>query len=78
MTLSDDFSGSGLGIQWTFFNEYNPDRYKIDNGKLYLNPQGSSPSDCAPLLCNPPDHSYEAQVEYQLTTGGNWRYGYIF
>ncbi|MEI7422311.1 MAG: family 43 glycosylhydrolase [Prolixibacteraceae bacterium] len=69
MTLSDDFSGPGLGIQWTFFNEYNPDRYKIDNGKLILNPQGTSPTDCAPLLCNPPDHSYEAQVEYQLTTG---------
>ncbi len=67
LTLSDDFSNQSLGYQWTFFKAWEPDRFRIKNGSLFLDARGNSPKDSSPMLCMPAHHSYEAQVEFEIT-----------
>ena len=69
MVLSDDFSGKELGIQWSFFKNYDISRVSINNGALHFRAQGTSPPNSTPLLCIPTHHSYEVQVEYELVDG---------
>jgi len=73
MKLSDDFSGKTLGLQWRFFGEYDESRFKFENNSLLLNAKGTSPKDCAPLLCIPCDESYQIEIELEISeeaTGG--------
>jgi xylan 1,4-beta-xylosidase len=72
-TLNDDFSGTGLGAQWKFYREYDTSRFHLMDNSLVINAKGHAVSDCSPLLCVPPDHSYRAQVELFIegnATGG--------
>jgi len=67
--LSDDFSDNRLGLQWQFFKQYEPERIKIDNGKLTMKAQGISFTESSPLLVNASDRRYEATVEYWIDEG---------
>ena len=72
-SLSDHFPGNELGIQWTFFQEYDMSRVIIKNETLHFNAEGDNPGNSAPLLCTPADKSYEIQIKYELigdTKGG--------
>lgn len=64
--LSDDFQSAQLGWQWRFYKELDPSRYETGGGVLRLKGRGSSPADAGPLLCIPPDHAYEAEVEVRI------------
>lgn len=68
LRLSDDFSGERLGLQWRFYGEHKTNRYKIGDG-LAMECQGTSPSDCSPMLCITTDHAYEVEVHVTLTEG---------
>lgn len=73
MQLSDNFSGKTLGLQWRFFKEFAPSRFKLDNNSLLLNAKGTSPKDCSPLLCIPSDENYQIETEIEISedaTGG--------
>lgn len=73
ISLSDNFEGDQLGIQWTFFKDYEPARVKISDEKLYFEAKGDDPGNSSPLLCVPKDESYEFQVKYEIkgnATGG--------
>jgi xylan 1,4-beta-xylosidase len=68
MTLSDDFPGEHLGLQWSFFRPGADEmaRLSFADGALVLQGKGSTPADCSPLTCVVGDHSYEATVVLEL------------
>jgi xylan 1,4-beta-xylosidase len=64
--LSDTFSGTELKPQWQFFNEYDPQRFKVNNSGLQIKAKGKNIGESSPLLCTPSDHSYTAEVEVDI------------
>jgi beta-xylosidase len=68
-SLSDDFSGNKLGLQWQFYKKYSPDRITLSDGKLIIMAEGNSFDDSSPLLVNAADHKYEILVEYTIDAG---------
>ena len=65
-SLSDDFNGNGLSLQWQFFKHYDPSRILISDGKLAFRAVGNSFNESSPLLVNSSDQKYEVSVEYTL------------
>lgn len=63
--ISDDFSGKELGLQWQFYNEFDPTRFQFSGKGIIINAKGANVSDCSPLLVQAADHSYNVQVEVQ-------------
>jgi beta-xylosidase len=74
-SLSDTFTGSTLGLQWQFFNEYDAKRFKLTADGLQLNGKGKNIGESSPLLCTSSHHSYTAEVE--VTFEGNATAGLI-
>lgn len=73
MPLSDDFSSSTLGIQWTYNPSTKPeDAFKSGAGKLVMKAAGSLsgkdliPADAMMLGVMPVNHEYEAEVEVTI------------
>ncbi|MDR7299292.1 xylan 1,4-beta-xylosidase [Pelomonas aquatica] len=66
--LSDDFTRDRLGTQWSFFDAA-PDelrRAHYDGAGLLLRGKGTGLADCSPLTCTVGDHSYEAELDFEL------------
>ena len=63
--LSDDFSTSKMGVQWSFYNgdASDRDRYRYANGTLVLKAKGKGPADSSPLWFVNGDQSYEIEVD---------------
>jgi len=69
--LSDDFSTSKFGVQWSFFDP-GPDemqRVRYQDGRLVLKGKGSSVADSSPLTVIVGDRSYEAAVTLDVSEG---------
>jgi len=69
ISLSDDFSGDRMGVQWAF-HEPKPDeasRATYGGKALTLKGRGTSPIDSSPLTCIVGDRSYEAEISLELT-----------
>jgi xylan 1,4-beta-xylosidase len=66
--LSDDFSTSKMGIQWSFYNGDADDneRYRFEDGSLILQAEGTSPSTSSPLWFVAGDLAYEIEVEIEI------------
>jgi len=67
-TLCDDFSRNRLGLQWSFFDAA-PDelqRAHYDDRGLVLRGKGAGLHDCSPLTCLVGDHSYVAELDFEL------------
>jgi beta-xylosidase len=64
--LSDDFTGSKLGLQWQFWDEYDPNRFSFTNNSLIIKGKGASPADCRPLTCMAGHTNYELEVEVEI------------
>ena len=67
--LSDDFSRSRLGPQWSFFDPAPDELQRAQHGPdgLLLRCKGSGPADCSPLTCLVGDRSYEAVLEFEVS-----------
>jgi xylan 1,4-beta-xylosidase len=66
--LSDDFTASKLGVQWSFHDPA-PDelqRLKYTAGGLRIAASGNSPADSSPLTCAVGDRAYEVEVSLEL------------
>lgn len=63
MELSDDFSSAQLGLQWTFWKEYVPEKININKGVLTVDAKGTTPADARLLLTTATDKNYETTVE---------------
>lgn len=66
LKLSDDFKGSELGLQWTFWKEYAPEALTLKNKSLTVKANGDSPDNARKLLITPTDKSYVTQVEVEV------------
>lgn len=67
ISLSDNFSGDKLKLQWQFYGTLDSSRFSLSNQRLTLKAKGKAVADSAPLLCTPSDHSYTADVEIETT-----------
>lgn len=69
--LSDDFSASKMGIQWSFYQGTAADkeRYRYEHRALVLKARGTSPRDSQPLWFVAGDHAYQIQVEMDIDPG---------
>ena len=64
--LSDSFDGDELKLQWKFFGEYDPDRFRVADNSVTIKAKGDVIANCSPLLCNASHHSYIAEVEMSI------------
>jgi beta-xylosidase len=62
---SDDFNTPELGLQWGFWREFDPTRFKTGDGALVLEARGKSSAD-SPVLATPVGgHSYTVEVDVE-------------
>jgi xylan 1,4-beta-xylosidase len=67
--LSDDFSRSRLGTQWSFHAPAADEEQRLrhEGASLVIRGKGTSLGDCSPLACIVGDRSYEASVELEIS-----------
>lgn len=70
MPMSDSFRGPQLGIQWQFFQKYDPNRFALGDGRLALNATGPNPGDSHPLCVMPLHRAYEIETEVEMERDG--------
>jgi xylan 1,4-beta-xylosidase len=66
MELSDNFAGPNLGIQWGFWDGYDPSRVQLKDNSLILKAKGTSPEDSNPMAINAGDLAYEVTVDVEV------------
>jgi len=66
---SDDFRSPELGLQWAFWHEHDPARYKLGNGALVLQAKGAKPGESGPLTVPVGGHSYTVEVDVEISEG---------
>lgn len=77
MALSDDFSRSRMGLQWSF-HAAGPDelaRLRWQDKSLVMRGKGKSLADCSPLVCITGDRRYECSVELEISSQDNSGHG---
>lgn len=63
---SDDFTTPELGLQWAFWHEFDPTRFKTGSGALVLDARGRSLAD-SPVLATPVGgHSYTVEIDAEV------------
>jgi xylan 1,4-beta-xylosidase len=70
MPMSDQFQGPQLGIQWQFFQKYDPKRLAFTDGGLVLQAAGTTPGDSFPLCVMPLHRAYEIETEVEMDGAG--------
>jgi xylan 1,4-beta-xylosidase len=66
---SDDFTTTKLGLQWSFWHEYDPARFETGKGFLRLAARGKNLQGTS-VLTNPVGgHSYTVEVDVEVETG---------
>jgi beta-xylosidase len=63
MTLSDDFSGTQLGMQWWFHQRYDRTRFRLLGDGVELDGRGGAPGESEPLCVVPLHVAYEIEVD---------------
>jgi beta-xylosidase len=64
MPLSEDFQQTGIGIQWTWSPDVDPDAtFQVGEGKLCMQASSSSPITANALSVMPLNHAYEVTVK---------------
>lgn len=63
LTLSDNFKGKSLGLQWTFYRELASQAVKVGNGSLTVEGKGETAGKARYLLTTAEDEEYDIQVE---------------
>jgi len=69
LTLSDNFSSSTLGLQWTFWKENATKAVSTKNGKLTVKAKGSTPANGRLLLTTATDKCYEVSTDITVSSG---------
>lgn len=71
MELSDDFSSRSLGLQWTFWKEYAPEKAAVREDMLHLEAKGTTPADGRLLLTTATDKEYVIETVVSAGNEGN-------
>jgi beta-xylosidase len=66
---SDDFTQPELGLQWSFWHEFDPARFTTGNGALTLAARGQSLADTSVLTTPVGGHSYTLEVDIEIAAG---------
>ena len=66
MPASDDFEGTQLGLQWQFYSQYDPQRFRLADGHLALDGRGDTPGNSQPLSVMAMHRAYEIETELSL------------
>lgn len=66
---SDDFTTPELGLQWGFWREFDPTRFKTGNDMLQLEARGKSSADSPVLATAVGGHSYTVEVDVEVDPG---------
>jgi xylan 1,4-beta-xylosidase len=66
---SDDFTASELGLQWSFWHEFDPTRFSTGNGALTLQARGNSLAESSALTTPVGGHSYTVEVDIEVEAG---------
>lgn len=63
MPLSDDFTSTTMGIQWSTRSQNPDEQFKFGNGQLVMTASGESPGPGTSLSVMPVNHVYEVEVD---------------
>jgi len=66
---SDDFKTAELGLQWSFWHEFDPARFSTGNGALTLEARGKSLADTPALTTPVGGHSYTVEIDCEISQG---------
>jgi len=66
---SDNFSTPELGLQWGFWREFDPTRFKTGNGTLELQASGKTITDSPVLATAVGGHAYTVEVDIEVDPG---------
>jgi len=66
---SDEFTTPELGLQWSFWHEFDRTRFTTGDGALRLKAQGASPHESAPLTASVGGHSYTVEADVEISEG---------
>ena len=66
---SDDFTSRDLGLQWSFWHEYDAARFTTGSGTLTLGARGKRLEDSPALTCSVGGHSYTIEIEAEIEVG---------
>lgn len=69
MELSDNFEGTDLGLQWTFWKEYAMNSVSVAGESLVVKGKGTSPANGRLLLVTPTDKNYIVETEVTVGRG---------
>lgn len=69
MELSDNFNKGELGLQWTFWKEYAPEKLSFGKNTLTMDAKGSTPADGRLLLTTATDKNYIIETEVTVGKG---------
>lgn len=70
MPTRDDFAGKQLGIQWQFFDRYDPARFRLADGRLVLDGRGDTPGRSQPPSIMPMHRAYEIETQVSIEGDG--------
>ncbi|HEY3706628.1 MAG TPA: family 43 glycosylhydrolase [Terracidiphilus sp.] len=66
---SDDFKTPELGLQWSFWHEFDRARFTAGNGSLVLQAKGTSLENSPALTTPVGGHSYTVQIDIEVAPG---------
>jgi xylan 1,4-beta-xylosidase len=66
---SDNFISSELGLQWAFWQEFDPARFTTGNGALILQARGDSLANTSVLTTPVGGHAYTVEVDVEAAPG---------
>ncbi len=66
---SDDFTANELGLQWAFWQDFDPARFEIGKGFLSLAARGYSLEDTSALTTTVGGHSYTVEANIEVEQG---------
>jgi beta-xylosidase len=66
---SDDFTSAELGLQWSFWHEFDRARFSTGKGALTLQARGNSLADTSALTTPVGGHSYTVEVDCEISAG---------
>lgn len=71
LELSDNFEGTELGLQWTFWKEYAPQSLQFKQQSVWVAGKGTTPADGRLLLTTTTDKNYKTQAEITVGSGNS-------
>lgn len=66
---SDDFTAPELGLQWSFWHEFDRARFTVGDGALRLKAQGKTPRESPALTAAVGGHSYTIEADVEISEG---------